>query len=187
MSEKPEERIEEVEDAGEEEPLISSENIPQAREVEDGPQTLDEQLALMSPTDRLDFLEGHLIEQGNWLEAQLEAEEESRYKLCPVCIGTRAIMKATLPLLQGVLERADEKRAIEHEGLVNELVDMLTIAVKFNHANRTALLTMHQCGHEPWRVLKAHPDLKGPTRQRKADPGKKKARKKSRASRRRNK
>jgi hypothetical protein len=105
-------------------------------------------------------IETFFTEEGEWLEEQIKAEENSPYKMCPAC----STALNSLKLLHEGLEDLDKRSYALINKTPETIHDDLSIAFlsrecKWYEASKTILMSMMQAAHTPHLIARVHPDL----------------------------
>lgn len=127
-------------------------------------------------------LESFFIEEGQWLEEQLKAEN---YEGCPACSQMVECLKNLHKHLQLVMEETDSLR--EEDTMPTPFMNwFMHYNKKWYLLYKEDFLSFVKYAHQPDKVMKAHPELAISKMQKKKIRTDKKFRKSQRAARKRN-
>jgi len=158
-------------------------NTLQAREAEavEEAQTPEPQPADYSIEDWNKLIDD-AIDKGQWLERQAEAESQA-HTSCPACSKTFSIFKNLAKGLQKSIEYAEKLHDL---GQHNDALVSLIMSITWCDRAKDAVIDMHACAHEPFNIMKAHPELAIKKSQRRSITSGKHQRKMAKKSRRKN-
>jgi len=100
-----------------------------------------------------DDLENFFIEEGQWIEEQLKAED---YENCPACDHMVECLKHLHHELQQAMEAADQ---IKEKSGETRASGVLNICRVWYLLYKEDFLSFLQAAHEPHKIMKAHPEL----------------------------
>jgi hypothetical protein len=100
-------------------------------------------------------LENFFIEEGQWIEEQLKAED---YEGCPVCSQMVECLKNLHKHLQVVMEETDSLR--DEDAMPTPFMNwFMRYNKKWYLLYKEDMLSLLQTAHLPHKVMKAHPEL----------------------------
>lgn len=111
----------------------------------------------------IESIKQYLVDQGNYLEAQIKSEP---YEHCPVCAVSKEFMKELCRMIEAMIIDIEERQKLAEGaefpgpegGSIVELHN-LKRELQWYELSKTAMSHMAQAGHMPERVMRQHPEL----------------------------